>query len=106
METAQSSLDATVEQVVVGRAALPAHAPDESDRLHPCSLPRLGQVPRGVGHHVGMRITVDRDSVAAGDDTDRHDHRYWIWIDRVTDDVLELSIAWFWLPARPAEPVL
>jgi len=53
-----------------------------------------------------MRITVDRDSVAAGDDTDRHDHRYWIWIDRVTDDVLELSIAWFWLPARPAEPVL
>ncbi|MDZ5621263.1 hypothetical protein SFC88_10515 [Nocardioides sp. HM23] len=36
----------------------------------------------------------------------RTDHRYWIWIDRVTDDDLELSIAWFWLPARAAEPVL
>ena len=36
----------------------------------------------------------------------RTDHRYWIWIDRVTDDELELSMAWFWLPARSAEPVL
>src|SRR5829696_3315247 len=88
METAQSSLDATVEQVVVGRAALPAHAPDESYRLHPCSFPRLGRAASGVRHPVGMRIISDRDSVAAG------------------DDALELSIAWFWLPARPAEPVL
>jgi len=36
----------------------------------------------------------------------RTDHRYWMWIDRVSDDGLELSIAWFWLPARSAEPVL
>src|SRR5688572_3984144 len=88
METAQSGLDATVEQVVVGRAALPAHAPDESDRLHPCSLPRLGQVPRGVGHHVGMRITVDRDSVAAGDDTERHDYVLEVAPETTVDELL------------------
>jgi hypothetical protein len=60
----------------------------------------------------GARIEVHADDYArlvAADGSTwvfRTDHRFWIWIDRVTDDDLEYAVAWFRLPAGSAEPVL
>jgi hypothetical protein len=36
----------------------------------------------------------------------RTDHRFWRWIERVEDDAIERTLAWFSLPATAAEPVL
>jgi hypothetical protein len=72
----------------------------------------LGPSALAAVDRLGAQVLVHADDyarVAAADGSTvvfRTDHRYWIWIDPVTDDDLELSIAWFCLPARSAEPVL